>query len=181
MCYWLGEALVNIMTTPITITLPDNLSERLESVGEDIDILAICVKALEAAATMAERMRGALLADEEVLIRLKYEANVVFDDWYQKGWCKGAELAPTLSFEQLQYVVLWYQVTGGEDKETARSLLEIVPYDNFLINALDIETYPGYMANAYVMGAVAGIAEFWEEFEHQIHVEAGNDDLLYDD
>ncbi|UBF26410.1 hypothetical protein K9N68_33760 [Kovacikia minuta CCNUW1] len=104
---------------------------------------------------------------EAAIARLRIEAKQALEDWYQKGYCEGSDIAKELSFEQIQEVIGWHEMKCADSDQPIR-LCDCVPSNAFLLSAMDVGRVPGYVLEAYVFGALDGIVKFWEDIEGEL-------------
>ncbi|MBW4522646.1 MAG: hypothetical protein KME16_23620 [Scytolyngbya sp. HA4215-MV1] len=155
------------MPNVINVMLSDDLYERLKNVGVRIDVTAICQNVIDAAVTTEEIKLKAMSERELAIARLKFEAAQEFDKWSRKGYREGLDLAPNLSFVELQQVMEWYELRHVENDELV-SLSDVLRDGNSLLNVIHENTCPTYVEETYISGVLLGVMEFWDGIKDEL-------------
>ena len=154
-------------TNRISIILSDDLAERLERVKETLDVSYVCEHSINAAVTTEESKLGILSKREAAIARLKVEAFNECDKWSRKGQRDGLELAPDLSFAELQQAMGLYELQHAAPDELT-DLFDLLPEEHFLAAAINISKLPPYVTNSYLSGVLLGVMEFWNSIQDEV-------------
>lgn len=86
----------------ITITLPDQLYERLQAVKGKLNVSGLCQQAIELAVTIEEIKIKDIPVKDKVIERLRLEKQVASREWRETGFTDGVEDAQELSYEDFR-------------------------------------------------------------------------------
>lgn len=95
------------MSKQVTITLPDELRDKVKRYKDRVNISSICQKALDQKISDFERQEAAVKNDpdiEAVIERLKKEKEMEENEWLEKGRKAGLVWAKQASYRELRCV-----------------------------------------------------------------------------
>lgn len=136
----------------ITITLPDQLYERLQAVKGKLNVSGLCQQAIELAVTIEEIKRKDVPVKDKVIERLRLEKQVVSKEWHETGFLYGMEDAQELSYENFR------ALEKGEVPEEIREWVE----------DKRIQYLENPDEDIYWKGWVDGALHFWNEIKNQL-------------
>lgn len=147
----------------ITITIPDNLYERLQDVKENLNVSGVCQRAIEQAVQIEElKLRTDIPSKEKVILRLRMEKQEAGAKWKQIGFTDGVEDAQKLSYADLKFF--------GCIDDNGRPLELDDISDGWISQERLSQHDDGFYFEwkAYKEGWVEGVIHFWEEIKNNI-------------
>lgn len=148
----------------ITITIPDNLYERLQVVKEKLNVSGVCQKAIEQAVQIEEiKLRTDIPGKEKAIIRLRKEKQEAGAHWKNTGFKDGVEDAEEFSYLTIKGLVSPADTIPIEIFEAAYE--ESFPFERV---KKYIKEYDDFVEEAYEEGWFDGIIHFWEEVKNQL-------------
>lgn len=152
----------------ITITLPDNLHERLQMFKESLNVSGVCQRALDLAIQIEEiKVSTDIPAMSKAIARLRKEKQEASANWKQTGLKDGL----TDATEELDYVTLKYIGEGGD----INSSIPGVKYDPPVIMWLrhfrfqEYEQEGDYFeSDIYTQGWIEGVIHVWKEIKDKL-------------
>jgi predicted CopG family antitoxin len=139
----------------ITITLPNDLYKRLQTVKDKLNVSGLCQTTIERAVTIEEIKLKDIAVMDKVVERLRLEKQEANQEWKETGLSHGLEDAQELSYDDFR------AIKKGEISEDNR---EWVLEKNFDDDAKpDSDEF-----DVYLEGWTEGVLHFWDEIEDQI-------------
>ncbi|HML73290.1 MAG TPA: hypothetical protein PKB02_02220 [Anaerohalosphaeraceae bacterium] len=89
------------MAANITITIPNELRERLQKVKQKFNVSKVCQEAIEVEVNRQELLTKGLEKKENVIIRLKTEKTEYIKHYYDLGYKVGIEICNTIRYRTL--------------------------------------------------------------------------------
>jgi predicted CopG family antitoxin len=83
----------------ITITLPNDLYERLQTVKDKLNVSGLCQTTIERAVTIEEIKLKDIAVMDKVVERLRLEKQEANQEWKETGLSHGLEDAQELSYD----------------------------------------------------------------------------------
>ncbi|MHC5718891.1 MAG: hypothetical protein ACYTX0_44200 [Nostoc sp.] len=90
------------MAERITITIPNDLYERLQAVKDALNVSHVCREGLEAAIRIEELKRKKLPNMETLIERLQIEKQQDAEQWKEQGITKGKDDALKLTYKEFK-------------------------------------------------------------------------------
>lgn len=137
----------------ITVTIPDQLHERLQQVKDKLNISGLCQQAIEKAVEIEEIKFKDVPNMEKLLERLRMEKQQSEDNWKKEGIKDGRADAMDLSYDEFR------ALEGNED----------IP-DNIEIWVRDrnMEYLENLDEEAYLEGWKEGALSVWEQVKDSL-------------
>ncbi|QSJ16899.1 hypothetical protein JYQ62_35445 [Nostoc sp. UHCC 0702] len=156
------------MAQRITITLPDNLHERLQMFKESLNVSGVCQQAIDLAVQIEEiKVRTDIPAMEKAIARLRKEKQEASAKWKQTGFKDGLIDAT----EELNYLTLKYIGEGGNINKPIPGTKYEPPVK------MDLEHYrlekyreeeDYFEPEIYTQGWIEGVIHVWKEIKDQL-------------
>jgi predicted CopG family antitoxin len=141
----------------ITITLPNELYKRLQSVKEKLNVSGLCQTTIERAITIEEIKLKDIAVMDKVVERLLLEKQEADQEWKETGLVDGLEDAQELSYDDFR------AIEKGEISEENR---EWILEKNFDDDAKpDSDEF-----DIYLQGWSEGVLHFWAEVKNRLNV-----------
>lgn len=139
----------------ITITLPNDLYKRLQTVKDKLNVSRLCQTTIERAVTIEEIKLKDIAVMDKVVERLRLEKQEANQEWKETGLSHGLEDAQELSYDDFR------AIEKGEISEDNR---EWVLEKNFDDDAKpDSDEF-----DVYLEGWTEGVLHFWDEIKNRI-------------
>ena len=139
----------------ITITLPNDLYKRLQTVKDKLNVSRLCQTTIERAVTIEEIKLKDIAVMDKVVERLRLEKQEANQEWKETGLSHGLEDAQELSYEDFR------AIEKGEFSDENRVwVLE----KNF---NYDIQ-HDSDEFEVYLEGWTEGVLHFWDEIKNRI-------------
>lgn len=154
------------MAQRITVTLSDELHNRLQEVKDNLNVSRICQKAIHSAVQMEElKARTDISPTVKAMTRLREEKKEAAAKWKQIGFDDGVkEAAENLSYKELKYIG-----EGGDINEsiaphypTIMMEIELISENNHYCDYEDFEL------DIYAAAWVEGACHVWNEIKDKI-------------
>ncbi|MBD2296099.1 hypothetical protein H6G06_22115 [Anabaena sphaerica FACHB-251] len=155
------------MAQRITITLPDNLHERLQTFKENLNVSGICQQAIDLAVQIEEiKVKTDIPAIEKAIARLRKEKQEISAKWKETGFKDGL----TDATEKLNYPTLKYVGEGGDIDEQFPGMIHGVPVSVWLeaYNYQRYEKEDDFEYEIYDQGWIEGVIHVWEEIKDKL-------------
>ncbi len=164
------------MTKKITISVPDDLHEKMETRKKQFNFSKIFQNAItESIKKQAEfnaRLNEAV-SDNQVIKRLKKEKRAFENIIYDKGEMDGIEFAKTASYDDLHYVANSYEPIG--DFQSPGFIQSNYPTNNDTIGMYfedvmieDERLLTGSVWAEWEEGWLKGVQGFWDEIQAKL-------------
>lgn len=156
------------MAQRITITLPDDLHERLQMFKESLNVSGVCQQAIDLAVQIEEiKVRTDIPAMEKAIARLRKQKQEASAKWKQTGFQDGLIDAT----ETLNYLTLKYIGEGGDINKSIPG----TKYEPPIIMELEHHRLEGYEkeedyfeSEIYTQGWIEGVIHVWKEIKDQL-------------
>jgi len=170
------------MTKKITISIPDELHEKMDQWREAFNFSKIFQDTISEAIKKKENFKKRLkevTTMEQVIERLKKERNEADKSYSEKGKEDGLEWAKVASYEELLYAIKWEPMNEqpgliGYDPtrdEVLGDYFGDIMEDNESMGFVE-KTYGNFLPNSFFAaweeGWVEGIKEFWGEIKDKL-------------
>lgn len=155
------------MAQRLTITIPDELNERLQTIKEKLNISGVCQKALDLAIQIEEtKDRTDISAMEKAIARLRKQKHETGARWKKIGYSDGLKEAT----EELDYKMLKYIGEGGDIDKGIVGLWSGVPITAWLEHFCEGEYryLDDFEFDIYVDGWVEGVSYIWKEIKDKL-------------
>ena len=139
----------------ITITLPNDLYKRLQTVKDKLNVSGLCQTTIERAVTIEEIKLKDIAVMDRVVERLRLEKQEANQEWKETGLEHGLENAQELSYEDFR------AIEKGEISEDNREWLLETNFDEDA--KPDSDEF-----DVYLEGWTEGVLHFWDEIKDQI-------------
>ena len=156
------------MVQRLTITIPDDLNERLQIIKERLNISRVCQMALDLAIQIEEtKDRTDISAMKKAIARLRKQKQEAGARWKPIGFNDGLKNAT----DDLDYKLLKYLGEGGDINEQVITIdkdiqqlsipdwLELISKEKYWDERGDFDF------DIYVKGWVEGVTHVWEEIK----------------
>ena len=157
------------MVQRITITIPNSLHTRLQGVKENLNVSAVCQKAIEYAVQLEETKMAALSKKEKVIERLRVERQKSEEEWFDCGKVDGLKDAENLSYDEFQQ--LWDLYQSKHELEMHGLCLQFHQFPEDFHELLH-ERMNGYSPKpteeSYLAGWIDGVTDFWDQIKDEI-------------
>jgi post-segregation antitoxin (ccd killing protein) len=140
------------MAKTLSITIPEDLFNRLQAVKESLNVSGVCQEAIASAVKIEELRKEGGDNMEAVIERLREEKKTHAEEYYAEGFEEGLRLGKELDYVTLLNIVM------DEDPFYVLDHLEYEVKDLRADN-------PRFDEEAYVEGMVEGIKEFYMQVE----------------
>ena len=158
------------MSKKITISIPDELHEKMEKWKENFNFSRVFQEAIREKIQRQEDFKERIVGDpkmEEVIERLSTEKRQTGADWFDWGKNDGLDWAKSSHYDEIQFVV-----NGQEDpKGVVYELSQNEAYFDDMLDdynqehgALAINNLPA----DWEKGFVAGVCDFWDEVADKV-------------
>ncbi len=156
------------MAQRITITLPDNLHERLQMFKESLNISGVCQQAIDLAVQIEEiKVRTDIPAMEKAIARLRKQKQEASAKWKQAGFKDGLIDAT----EKLDYLTLKYIGEGGDIKKSIPGIKNeptvMMWLDHFRWERYELEE-DYFESEIYTQGWIEGVIHVWKEIKDKL-------------
>ncbi|MEH2383111.1 MAG: hypothetical protein V7K27_30215 [Nostoc sp.] len=156
------------MAQRITITLPDNLHERLQMFKESLNISGVCQQAIDLAVQIEEiKVRTDIPAMEKAITRLRKQKQEASAKWKQTGFKDGLIDAT----EKLDYLTLKYIGEGGDIEESIPGIKNeptvMMWVEHFKFARYEIEE-DYFESEIYTQGWIEGVIHVWKEIKDKL-------------
>ncbi len=156
------------MAQRITITLPDDLHERLQMFKESLNVSGVCQQAIDLAVQIEEiKVRTDIPAMEKAITRLRKEKQEASAKWKQTGFKDGLIDAT----ETLDYLTLKYIGEGGDIKKSIPGIKN----EPTVMMELQHDRWEGYYeeedyfeSEIYTQGWIEAVIHVWKEIKDQL-------------
>jgi hypothetical protein len=154
----------------ITITIPDDLHKRLQVVKENLNVSALCQKAIEQAVRLEEiKKMTDIPARERVIERLRIERQKSEEEWFDCGKSDGLKDAEDLSYEDFEQ--LWKLYDSKIEIQRYDTWIELHRFPEELQEFLQGRMHgysPKPIEYSYLAGWIDGVTDFWDEIKDEI-------------
>lgn len=151
------------MTKRINISLADDLFERLERVKSDLNLSAICAKAIDSEVTYQELLRQNGRGKESIIKRLVAEKQEYDKKYFEMGRKEGSFHAKSLSYSDFVKISV-AQKRINDQKANSSILLNEVNL-GFDLNSIITERakeHSMFDTEEYLCGWLEGVLDFWK-------------------
>jgi post-segregation antitoxin (ccd killing protein) len=156
------------MAQRITITLPDNLHERLQTFKEKLNVSGICQEAIDSAIQIEEiKVKTDIPAIEKAIARLRKEKQETCEKWKQIGFKDGV----TDAVEELDYQTIKYIGEGGDINKSVPG----IKYEPTLMMEFTyyrLEKYHeeenDFDSEIYTQGWIEGVIHVWNDIKDKL-------------
>ena len=139
----------------ITITLPNDLYKRLQTVKDKLNVSGLCQTTIERAVTIEEIKLKDIAVMDKVVERLRLEKQEANQEWKETGLSDGLEDAHELSYEDFRAIE-----KGGISSDHRYWVLQ----KNFNYDVQpDSDEF-----DVYLEGWTEGVLHFWDEIKNRI-------------
>jgi predicted CopG family antitoxin len=153
----------------ITITIPDDLHKRLQVVKENLNVSALCQKAIEQAVRLEEIKMKDISVKGKVIERLRLERQKSEEEWLDCGKSDGLKDAEDLSYENFDQLWKLYESKNEIERYGTWIELHLFPEElqEFLQERIN-EYSPKPIVDSYLAGWIDGVTDFWDEIKDEI-------------
>jgi predicted CopG family antitoxin len=153
----------------ITITIPDDLHKRLQVVKENLNVSALCQKAIEQAVRLEEIKMKDISVKGKVIERLRLERQKSEEEWFDCGKSDGLKDAEDLSYENFDQLWKLYESKNEIERYGTWIELHLFPEElqEFLQERIN-EYSPKPIVDTYLAGWIDGVTDFWDEIKDEI-------------
>ena len=127
------------MAQRLSISIPDDLYNKIQMVKENLNISGICQEAIMNAVEMEMLKSNACNDLNSLVIRLKTERKMAGEKFKRDGFSDGTKDAYRMSFEDIYFIYLHQDAMKleelfewGATKETRKKIAEKIDYSPFL-------------------------------------------------
>ncbi|MBD2690424.1 hypothetical protein [Anabaena catenula] len=155
------------MAQRITITLPDNLHERLQTFKENLNVSGICQQAIDSAIQIEEiKVKTDIPAIEKAIARLRKEKQETCEKWKQIGFKDGV----TDAAEELDYQTIKYIGEGGDIHKRLPGVNDEPPVIMWLqhFNWERYEEEYNFNSEIYTQSWIEGVIHVWNEIKDKL-------------
>jgi len=170
------------VTKKITISVPDELHEKMEKWKDSYNFSRVFQEAIGEKIQRKEAFQERLKGDpdmEAIVERLKQEKLSLETDRHESGKNDGLRWAKSADYEDLQYVLGWNPDNdswnhGKLPHDLHEQNESLDDYFNEIIESDSLLEYDSYTGEPtshlteYVAGWTEGVAEFWNEIESKL-------------
>ena len=148
------------MAKQLTITIPDDLFERLQVVKSRFNVSGVCQEAIMTAVNIEEHRSKENPNQADVIERLKAEKAEFDEQWGDLGERDGYDIADRLSYEEFIDIE-----THGLNQRM---------HETDVLYTLDIcfedtcDDHPGIDKGTYSEGWEKGVRRYWEEVKGEL-------------
>jgi predicted transcriptional regulator len=136
----------------ITVTIPNELHQRLQAVKEKLNVSRLCQEAIERAITIEEIKMKEIPVKEKVIERLRLEKSQSDQEWEEIGFTDGVEDAEDLSYSDFK------MLENNEISEETREWIQ----------EKRLNTYDNPNTEVYIEGWIKGASRFWDEIKGEV-------------
>lgn len=142
-----------ILAERITITIPNDLHERLQAVKDALNVSRVCQEGLEAAIRIEELKREKSPNMDTLIERLRIEKEQDVAEWKEQGIVKGKDDALNLSYNEFKNL------------ETKQSIADNWTY---WIEEDYFEDMEAVDKDAFFQGWLEGVLSVWDEVKESL-------------
>jgi hypothetical protein len=153
----------------ITIAIPEEMKKRLQTFKDDLNVSALCQKAIDEALTLREIRMKDISTKQKVIERLRLERQKSEEEWFECGKTDGLKDAEDLSYNEFEQ--LWGLYQNKSEIERYAEWVELHQFPEGLQELLQerIEGYsPKPIESIYLAGWIDGATDFWNEIKDEI-------------
>ncbi|RUS93131.1 hypothetical protein DSM106972_097250 [Dulcicalothrix desertica PCC 7102] len=154
------------MAQRITITLSDELYNRLQIVKDNFNVSRLCQQAIDSAVQMEEfKARTDISPTEKAMTRLRQEKKQAAERWNEIGFNDGVkEAAENLSYKELKYIG-----EGGDINELISNIEPpLIMYIEHMCETNGYDDRQDFELDIYVAAWVKGACHVWNEIKDKI-------------
>ena len=180
------------MAQKVTITIPDDLANRLDAVKERFNVSRVCQEALTSEVFRQELVSKENPTMKDVVARLKAEKEQYYRGCEDRGFKEGFQDARTMSFPVLSRLGRSMYWVGGPGSTTLAPLESLDPktapqgshfycaynasgtekmYPELTAHFTEGRHDPLFNQESYFKGWCRGVAKFWLEVKDQLEGE----------
>lgn len=172
------------MTKKITVSVPDELHEKMQKWKNHFNFSSVFQKAVSEVIEKKETFKGRLkevASMEQVIKRLKAEKVNLETDYYDQGKKDGLQWAKAASYDELQYALKWQTMEEMEEIQMLQGgLISCDPtrdevLGSYFLEVMEEDEYMGFYDSApneffvaWEGGWKEAVQAFFEEIEDKL-------------